>query len=115
MLTEEQIKEAVDKALEKYKALPMFNAVSMVMEQITEMYHVSAYQDYREVSNQVDKYLLQQLADKNLFWKKGKSGGIYRPINQKNKVAINDYICPCCGNDRCSKSELICWKCGGNL
>ena len=30
-------------------------------------------------------------------------------------VAVNDYVCPTCKNDRCSKSEKTCWKCGGTL
>lgn len=28
---------------------------------------------------------------------------------------VNDYVCPGCGNDRVSKCEQTCWKCGGNL
>jgi hypothetical protein len=30
-------------------------------------------------------------------------------------VAINDHICPSCGNKRVSKSEKSCWKCGNSL
>ncbi len=26
--------------------------------------------------------------------------------------AINDYTCPGCKNDKCSRSEKSCWKCG---
>jgi hypothetical protein len=26
-------------------------------------------------------------------------------------VAINDYVCPNCSNDRCSKTEKFCWRC----
>jgi len=29
--------------------------------------------------------------------------------------AINDYICGTCKNDRCSKSEKKCWRCGAIL
>ena len=28
---------------------------------------------------------------------------------------INDYVCPTCRNDKCSKSEKICWCCGNKL
>jgi hypothetical protein len=28
---------------------------------------------------------------------------------------INDYVCPTCQNNRCSKSEIKCWRCGGVL
>ncbi len=31
------------------------------------------------------------------------------------KPAINDHVCPGCKNDRCSKTERICWKCGEPL
>jgi hypothetical protein len=27
----------------------------------------------------------------------------------------NDYVCPTCQNDKCSKSEKICWRCGNKL
>lgn len=30
-------------------------------------------------------------------------------------VAINDHTCKWCGNNRCSKTEKSCWKCGGKL
>jgi hypothetical protein len=29
--------------------------------------------------------------------------------------AVNDHTCPTCKNDRCSKTEKSCWKCGSNL
>jgi hypothetical protein len=29
--------------------------------------------------------------------------------------AVNDHVCPTCKNNRCSKSEKTCWKCGGKL
>jgi len=32
-----------------------------------------------------------------------------------NTIAVNDHICPTCGNDRVSKCEKSCWKCGGLL
>jgi hypothetical protein len=33
----------------------------------------------------------------------------------KKKPAVNDHVCPCCGNDKVSKTEKSCWKCGGTL
>ena len=30
-------------------------------------------------------------------------------------VPINDCVCHSCGNDRCSKNEKSCWKCGASL
>jgi hypothetical protein len=37
--------------------------------------------------------------------------------SSSNKIGppINDHVCPTCKNDRCSKSEKSCWKCGGKL
>lgn len=29
--------------------------------------------------------------------------------------SVNDYVCPTCSNDRVSKNETVCWKCGGKL
>lgn len=34
---------------------------------------------------------------------------------QTTSPAINNHTCPTCQNNRCSKAERICWKCGGNL
>lgn len=37
-------------------------------------------------------------------------------VTQSSSVStINDYVCPGCKNDKCSKSEVKCWKCGGLL
>ncbi len=32
-----------------------------------------------------------------------------------NAPAINNHTCPTCRNDRCSKTEKSCWKCGSKL
>ena len=40
---------------------------------------------------------------------------ITQPTTATSSAAINDHICKTCGNDRCSKTEKICWKCGGKL
>lgn len=29
--------------------------------------------------------------------------------------AMNNHTCPTCKNTRCSKSEIICWRCGNRL
>lgn len=29
-----------------------------------------------------------------------------------NVTVINDHVCPSCKNDKCSKAEKSCWKCG---
>jgi len=43
------------------------------------------------------------------------SYGLTDAIKLNNSVAINNHICPHCQNNRCSKSERSCWKCGGTL
>ena len=46
---------------------------------------------------------------------------IHRLLNDKVKlpvvelIPINDYVCPHCNNNRCSKSERTCWRCGNLL
>ena len=30
-------------------------------------------------------------------------------------IAINDHICKTCSNERCSKTEKSCWRCGAAL
>jgi hypothetical protein len=32
-----------------------------------------------------------------------------------SSMPTNDYTCPSCKNDRCSKTEKSCWKCGNKL
>jgi hypothetical protein len=29
--------------------------------------------------------------------------------------AVNDYTCPTCKNDKCSRNEKTCWRCGNKL
>lgn len=36
------------------------------------------------------------------------------PITQPSPV-INDYTCTTCGNNRCSRTEASCWKCGAKI
>ncbi len=38
---------------------------------------------------------------------------IEKPIT--SNYLVNDFICPSCKNDRCSRSEKICWRCGNSL
>lgn len=35
--------------------------------------------------------------------------------NENESVATNNHICPSCNNDRVSKTEKSCWKCGSKL
>ena len=36
-------------------------------------------------------------------------------VKDNVKGVINDHVCPTCKNDRCTKSEISCWKCGEKL
>ncbi len=29
--------------------------------------------------------------------------------------AVNDHVCATCGNDRCSRTERSCWRCGAPI
>lgn len=44
----------------------------------------------------------------------GPIGPIVKDSSTSNTIK-NDWVCPTCKNDRCSKLEKICWKCGNNL
>jgi hypothetical protein len=37
------------------------------------------------------------------------------PIRSATAAPINDHVCPACWNDKCSKTEKSCWKCGSPL
>ena len=37
------------------------------------------------------------------------------PIHSSTAPAVNDHVCPACGNTRCSKKEASCWICGSPL
>jgi hypothetical protein len=34
------------------------------------------------------------------------------PSKETKSVLINDHVCPTCNNDRLSKTEKSCWRCG---
>lgn len=37
------------------------------------------------------------------------------PVPMAYVAAVNDHVCPSCNNNRCSKSEKSCWRCGSSL
>ena len=43
----------------------------------------------------------------------------WKPIEQapisKDSNPVNDHVCPACGNNKCSRSEIKCWRCGNKL
>ena len=38
-----------------------------------------------------------------------------KPGPKGSEPPVNDHTCPACGNNRCSKTEKSCWRCGGLL
>ena len=67
---------------------------------------------------EVANFLEEQIKAGSLIRTKGPRGGISFPQDKVETIpapAINNHICPCCKNDRVSKSERTCWKCGGAL
>lgn len=73
------------------------------------------------VLHQSDRYYyLEGIAIKNSdgFWNGGMKKErfiVVHGVAVNPTVAVNDHTCPSCKNDRCSKSEKTCWKCGGVL
>ena len=46
------------------------------------------------------------------------SNGEWKSVNsipENSGVPMNDHICPSCGNAKCSKQEIKCWRCGNKL
>jgi hypothetical protein len=73
------------------------------------------------VLHQSDRYYyLEGIAIKNSdgFWNGGMRKERFIVVNGvavDPTIAVNDHTCPTCGNNRCSKSEKTCWRCGGVL
>jgi hypothetical protein len=42
-------------------------------------------------------------------------GSVTSKVKSEPAVAVNDHTCPTCKNNRCSRSEVNCWKCGNKL
>lgn len=71
---------------------------------------------FSTLRNNVEHFIIREiLAD-------GITGGeFYRedtagiPIHSSAAPAVNDHVCPACGNTRCNKKEASCWICGSPL
>jgi hypothetical protein len=62
------------------------------------------------IQDQIHQSIHEQIALGNLVDIRGLNGGICL-----GNTVVNDHICPTCGNDRVSKNENSCWKCGNSL
>lgn len=122
MRTEQEIQDAVNAVFEQYPGtlnMPFLVASSLRNLNVTP-------EEYSEAKDQVIKWVWSQSQHGNFTVKKGQNGGIMRgatPMPEhsveaaKNVVteAVNDFVCPTCGNTHCSIMEKLCWKCGNPL
>lgn len=125
-LTDAEMDLAIKKVWDEYphiNAIPKYHLISRACHQLAVNYDL--------FSQQFSEYIDRLVAAGTLGSRKGRTGGIFRQNQPSNRItdddirkcmdklqsmpAINDHICPCCGNDRVSKSERSCWKCGGSL
>lgn len=116
-LTDEQIKLALDTLWDSYPSHVRFNLPFMVSTACSLL--GSTVGSYGSDSQKVIDYIKA-----NYVIVIGKDGGVMRPnipvlvkdvVTSPTSAAVNNHICPCCGNDKVSKTERSCWKCGGNL
>ena len=124
-----QIAKKVTRVFEKHPGvdrIPGANLVSMVVFELAPR-----AVDWSQACVDVQEYLTEEINAGRMTRTKGRTGGIGFPSGSRLSniptgtlpppmpaivsVAINDHTCPGCGNNRCSKSERTCWKCGGKL
>lgn len=120
MYSHQEIQEAVNRVFDEYKAsaLTMPFVVSVAIRNLKV-----APSAFRDAEEEILTWLRGQVARKTFTIMKGASGGIFRAtvpaqehsIKVASDIAINDYVCPTCGNDHCSITETTCWKCGNPL
>lgn len=113
---------------------------SMVVSLIMREWAIEANY-YAAFSDAIADWISAESKDPNgiLGWTKGFKGGVFiradQPVNMtiqsmrgfkaptyeqlvveaEKAPAINNHCCPHCRNDKVSKDERSCWKCGGNL
>lgn len=120
----ECIRRHTVQVLENYKTVPGMTLVSMIMQRMGVS---PAQHDWRDAETKVVSFLADEVRAGALVRSRGPKGGISlptftaelnRPIHGQQAtvaVAVNDHVCPGCKNDRVSKSEKSCWKCGCSL
>lgn len=73
-------------------------------------------EDYRNTMYDIKKFLQEETGVGSISILHGPNGGVFQAKRLAvSQQAVNDHVCPCCRNERVSKSEKTCWKCGGNL
>ncbi len=76
---------------------------------------VEDYISYLYDEGQIEKVPTGYEPTDLFLWPEDLESEISTSPNVNLSVAVNDYVCPTCKNDRCSKREKICWRCGHNL
>lgn len=71
----------------------------------------------REQAVELFDLLFDLLNDLVLFSKGQKNNGSVNVSNNNtlDTTTIDDHVCVSCGNQKCSKSEKACWKCGTKI
>lgn len=129
-MSQEDIARLVDNALAKYKRVARPTLVQLVAQFMPGI----SPANWQDTCNTITEYLNDEVRAGRLVLTRGMKGGISKPdlndqwqsyaavmqakdvgINPVVSVAVNDHVCPCCKNDKVSKAERTCWKCGGNL
>jgi hypothetical protein len=120
-MDDQSIKQAIEQVWLNYGNCNRMNMPAMVSIVLSKLNVISTFQ----AEDQVRKCIRE-----THLCVKGRDGGIMRPnlTAQFNAsverdllkevsatVAINNHTCPSCRNDRVSKSEHSCWKCGNKL
>lgn len=124
----EQIRKGVEESLKLYPRIPRATLVHMVVSGAKPSVPIS---EWNQANTDVMMYLYEEVQNGRLIHTKGAKGGIHKPTlveqhqsyaavmhsNQTESVTVaaNDHVCPSCKNDRVSKAERTCWKCGSSL
>ncbi len=134
----DEIKTAIQAVFDQHphvNSIHTYALFSLIIHRlnITDPDSYSAYmQEFREMTKDPSS---------GVYAVKGRNGGVMRPghmcacgvrakgcvhhgavpIQQQapsmvaSNAAINDHTCTSCGNNRCSKTEKSCWKCGSPI
>jgi hypothetical protein len=120
-----EIRLAIQTALGKYPG--HYHSIPAVVNIATHSL-IDSMSAYTTVAMEVDRWIIEAISDGFLHLNPGKgimlmtdhqqlplSPPIQKLSNQTMEPAVNDYVCPHCKNDRVSRNEITCWKCGGKL
>jgi len=129
--TDQDIDQALDQVFNKYGKnsassnveVPFFACIFYILDLLKVDRGNSPYVtsiEYQRAEAYVRGYLwskvaLRELHQNNPYGFLKRSKQTESAIAKQAGIAINDYVCPTCDNNRCSKSEITCWRCGNRL